>query len=93
MQQAKLKGKNNLAKAIFARISKQATASFDPVLPEDIEQATQQVLYDQAGNIVLYNVWYNDIECQATSQGFQPNTIEIKTSWRQLPKPTQVTIR
>jgi hypothetical protein len=92
--QAKLTGKKNVSKAIFARTSKKATASFDPVLPEDIEQATQQVLYDQAGNIVLYNVWYNDIECQATSQGFQPNTIEIKTSWRQLSKadPSYYTI-
>lgn len=92
--QAKLTGKKNLSKAIFVRTSKQTTASFNPVLPEDIEQATQQVLYDQAGNIVLYNVWYNDIECQASSQGFLPNTIEIKTSWRMLGKadPSYYTI-
>ena len=82
--QAKLTGKKNAAKSVFVRTMKKDTGSFQPVLPEDIEQATQQVLYDQAGNIVLYNVWYNEIECQATSAGYKPNTIEIKTSWRML---------
>jgi hypothetical protein len=80
--QAKLTGKNNAAKALFVRTLKTDTGSFDPVLPEEMAQATGQALYDQSGNVVLYNVWYNDTECQATGQGFQPNTIEIKTSWR-----------
>jgi hypothetical protein len=84
--QPKLTGKNSAAKALFVRTLKTDTDTFDPVLPEEMAQATGQALYDQAGNVVLYNIWYNNTECQATSKGYQPNTIEIKVSWRILAK-------
>ncbi|WP_019866399.1 hypothetical protein [Methylovulum miyakonense] len=77
-----VKNRANIGKALFIRTLKTDSGTFDPVLPEEITQATGEALYDQAGNVVLYNVWYNNTECQATSQGFQPNTVEIKTSWR-----------
>lgn len=85
--QAKITGKKNLGKVLFVRTLKTDTGTFDPVLPEAISQAgDKDALYDQAGNVVLYNIWYNETECQATSQGFKPNTIEIKVSWRILAK-------
>lgn len=77
------KNRAAIGKALFVRTLKTDKGTFDPVLPEDIAQATGQALYDQAGNVVLYSVWYNNTECEATaSQGFKPNTVEIKTSWR-----------
>lgn len=79
---ARVSGKAAAAKALFVRTLKKDDASVEPVLPEDIKQATGEALYDQKGNVVFYNILYNDTECQATSAGFQPNTIEIKTSWR-----------
>lgn len=75
-------GRANTAKALFVRVPKDATNSFDPVVPQDILQATGGPLYDQNGNVVLYYVLYNSLECQATAAGYLPNTIEIKTSWR-----------
>src|SRR5690606_16340304 len=37
---------------------------------------------------VLYNLFYSPNECQATpTGGFQPNTIEIKASWKRLAAP------
>ncbi len=77
-------GKANLAKSLFVRTKKEDSDDFDPVLPEDIAQATGQALYDQQGNVVFYTVLYNPTECEATTTGFKPNTIEIKTSWRKL---------
>jgi hypothetical protein len=75
-------GKASIAKALFVRTPKPKTNDFVPVVPQDIEQATGSPLYDQNGNVVLYYVLYSPNECQATSSGFVPNTIEIKTSWR-----------
>ncbi|MDP2314219.1 MAG: hypothetical protein Q8P41_15050 [Pseudomonadota bacterium] len=76
-------GKAAAAKAMFVRTTKTADDSVVPVLPEDIKQAgSDEVLYDQAGNVVLYTVRYSPNEYQATSAGFQPNTVELKTSWR-----------
>ncbi len=81
----KLTGRANLPKALFVRIQKPQGNDFNPVLPKDIQQASGNVaLYDVNGNVVLYSVYYNELECQATSTGFKPNTIEIKTSWRVL---------
>lgn len=77
-----LTGRANIAKAFFVRTPKPKVNDFNSVIPEDIEQATGDPLYDQNGNVVLYYVLYSPNECQATSAGFQPNTIEIKTSWR-----------
>lgn len=77
-----LTGKKAIEKAMFARDLKGRADDDPPLLPTEIAQATGGVLYDQAGNIVLYNVRYSPNECQATSAGFLPSTTEIKTSWR-----------
>ncbi len=90
----RLSGKEALKKALFARVTKPATGDFDPVLPADLTQATGQTMFDQNGNVVLYAMLYNSTECNATSAGFAPNTIEVKTSWRILtqPDPTYYTM-
>ncbi len=80
-------GRAEGAKALFLRTSKVADDSVEAVLPVELLQATSQVLYDQTGTIVLYNVHYSPNECEATSAGFLPNTTEIKTSWRVLKAP------
>lgn len=77
-----LTGRANIAKAIFVRTPKPQTNNFVPVVPGEIDQATGSPLYDQNGNAVFYYVLYSPNECQATAAGFQPNTIEIKSSWR-----------
>jgi hypothetical protein len=57
--------------------------------PVDFEeqQADGNPLYDQAGNILYYNIWYSQPECQATTAGFVAGTFEIKAAWRILPGP------
>ena len=72
----------NIGKALFVRTPKPKTNDFVPVVPADIDQATGTPLYDQNGNVVLYYVLYSPNECQATTAGYLPNTMEIKTSWR-----------
>ncbi len=77
-------GQRNLAKALAVRTGKD-DATFDPVLPKDIGQATGQALYDQGGNVVYYTIQYSPSECQGTATGgFPPNTTEIKAAWRVL---------
>jgi len=83
----RLAGREALRRSLFVRLTKPMTGDFDPTLPAELNQATQQGQFDQNGNVVLYAALYNSIECQATAAGFAPNTIEIKTSWRILPKP------
>jgi len=74
-----LSGRKAAAKLVAFRIAK----------PIDFEtdQADGNPLYDQAGNILYYNMWYAPEECQATSAGFVAGTMEIKTAWRVLPGP------
>jgi hypothetical protein len=90
----KATGKAAAAKALFVRLRKPTLATIQPVTPGELSQATGQPLYDQNGNIVFYNVFYNPTECQATSAGFKPNTVEIKISWKKLtaPDPTYYTM-
>jgi len=90
----KATGKAAAAKALFVRLRKPTLATIQPVTPGELNQATGQPLYDQNGNIVFYNVFYNPTECQATSAGYKPNTVEIKISWRKLtaPDPTYYTM-
>lgn len=54
--------------------------------PEDFEdiQADAHALYDQNGNILLYNIWYSEASCGATDKGFQEGTMELKVSWKVL---------
>lgn len=54
--------------------------------PEDFEdtQADGKALYDQNGNILYYNIWYSPTNCNATDQGFQDGTMEIKVAWKVL---------
>ncbi|TXI49192.1 MAG: hypothetical protein E6Q50_08340 [Lysobacter sp.] len=51
------------------------------------EQADGNALYDQHSNILRYNIWYSDAECQSTQQGFAAGTLEIKVSWKILTNP------
>lgn len=90
----KVTGKAAAAKALFVRLRKPTLATIQPVTPGELTQATGQPLYDQNGNIVFYNVFYNPTECEATSAGFKPNTVEIKISWKKLPAadPTYYTM-
>jgi hypothetical protein len=83
----RLAGKEAMKRNLFVRSSKPRTADFDPTLPAELNQATDQGLYDQNGNVVLYAVFYNQTECDATSSGFAPNTIEAKTAWKVFDKP------
>lgn len=57
------------------------------IKPKDFEdiQADKNPLYDQAGNVLYYNMWYSPEECKATSSGFTTGTMELKTAWRVLP--------
>jgi hypothetical protein len=63
-----------------------APRDLKPVDFEDV-QADGNPLYDQAGNILYYNIWYSEPECQATAAGFVAGTFEIKAAWRILPGP------
>ena len=45
------------------------------------KQADQNVLYDQNGNILYYNIWYTEEMCKATDK-FVAGTLEIKVSWK-----------
>jgi len=75
--------------ALTGRAKAGALVALRTVKPIDFEteQADGNPLYDQAGNILYYNMWYSPEECQATSAGFVAGTMEIKTSWRVLPGP------
>lgn len=76
-------GRAAFAKALFLRDQKDPEANTTSViLPTETGQATGGLLYDQASNIVLYNVRYSPNECQPTATGYQPNTVEIKSAWR-----------
>jgi hypothetical protein len=83
----RLAGKEALRRNLFVRSGKPKTAEFDPTLPAELNQATDQGLYDQSGNVVLYAMFYNQTECEATPAGFAPNTIEVKTAWKVFEKP------
>jgi hypothetical protein len=83
-------GKAQATAALFARTAKSDT-DLTPTIPAELDQATGQPLYAQPaggeteGDIVLYNLFYSPNECQATTTaGFEPSTIEIKASWKQL---------
>lgn len=49
-------------------------------------EADGGALYDQNGNILYYGINYSDTMCNATSKGFVPGTLEIKTAWIVLEK-------
>ncbi len=71
-----LSGRDAAAKMLAVRVPK----------PVDFEtdQADGNPLYDQAGNVLYFNMWYSPEECQATPAGFVAGTMEIKTAWRVL---------
>lgn len=50
-------------------------------------QADGNALYDQNGNILLYNIWYSKAMCESTQAGFAWGTFEIKVAWKVLPQP------
>jgi hypothetical protein len=82
-----LSGRDAAAKMLAVRVPK----------PIDFEtdQADGNPLYDQAGNVLYFNMWYSPEECQATPTGFVAGTMEIKTAWRVLPgaDPTYYTMQ
>ena len=51
-------------------------------------EADSHALYDQNGNILLYNIYYSPQNCKATEKGFVKGTFEIKASWMQLKEPS-----
>lgn len=59
------------------------------IKPNEFEhvEADGGALYDQNGNIMYYGVYYADVQCDATLQGFKEGTIEIKTAWKVLESP------
>jgi len=78
-------GKAATTLGLFVRTTKGDTEPFSFILPGEVTQAGDgDLLYDQDGNVVFYNVRYDPTECQATSSGFLPGTMELKTSWRQI---------
>ncbi len=78
-----LKGRATLGRGLAARVNKPQKNDGENILPSEMAQATGDALYDQAGNVVLYSLYYTDNECQASpTTGFLPNTTEIKASWR-----------
>lgn len=54
---------------------------------EDL-QADKNALYDQNGNILLYNAFYSQSLCDSTSSGFAPGTLELKAAWMRLDEPS-----
>ena len=50
----------------------------------ETNQADGSALYDRDGNVLYYNIWYSEEECQSTAAGFAPGTMELKIAWRVL---------
>lgn len=75
---AKIMGRAMAVQKLALRVNK----------PEDFEdlQADGNALYDQDSNILRYNIWYADAQCNSTQQGYAPGTFEIKISWKILSK-------
>ena len=86
-QKKALTGRAAAIKALFLRGPK----------AKDFEdtQADGHVLYDQNQNILYASIWYSSAECQSTSAGFAPGTMELKVAWKILaqPDPTYFTIQ
>jgi hypothetical protein len=76
-------------KALTGRANALKMLRVRDVKPEDFElkQADGSVLYDQNSNILYFNIWYSEEECQSTASGFAPGTMELKLAWKILPKP------
>ncbi len=78
-------GVEAMKNSLHVRLSKGMEQDTAHVQPAELAQATGQALYDQNGNVVLYTIGYSSNECQATAEnGYLPNTIETKLSWRVL---------
>ncbi|GAA6135190.1 hypothetical protein NBRC116188_19800 [Oceaniserpentilla sp. 4NH20-0058] len=78
----------SIASQLFLRTQKDVhTTSADFVLPTGENQALgDAVLYDQNGNIVLYEARFDRNMCQVAknSPTLPPLTTEIKSSWRKI---------
>jgi hypothetical protein len=75
-----------IAQGRDAAIQALAIRTIKPDQFED-KQADNNPLYDQGRNVLYYSIWYSPAECQATTAGFAPGTLEIKVAWRILPAP------
>ncbi len=79
---------DSITSQLFIRTQKDAlTSSQDFVLPTGENQAlSDAVLYDQNGNIVLYEARFDRNMCKVekSSATLPPLTTEIKSSWRKI---------
>jgi hypothetical protein len=71
-----ISGRNDSFEHLQPRIRK--TDEFEKI------EADGHALYDKNGNILEYNIYYSQENCEATTQGFVPRTLEIKASWMML---------
>lgn len=96
-------GKNNscddrhAARALTVRTAKTNDANAEPVLPERIDQAGANAIYDQNGNVVFYEVRFSrnlcDYEAIQKNLNFPAKTVELKMAWRVLETSEPQTIR
>lgn len=79
---------NTVASKLFIRTQKDShTSSSDFTLPSGTNQALNDaVIYDQQGNVVLYEARFNKDMCNvaSTSTTLPAGTTEIKSSWRKI---------
>ena len=73
-------------RALRIRTVKSIDDSGAAVLPERIDQAGAEAIYDQAGNVVFYEIHFSRNLCDYASIQTQPNfpgkTAELKLAWR-----------
>lgn len=74
--------------ALNIRTAKSSDDSQGFVLPERMDQAGAHAIYDQNGNVVLYEIRFSKNLCDYKAIQKQPNfpgkTLEMKISWRVL---------
>jgi cytochrome c553 len=73
-------------RALRIRTVKSLDDSGDVVLPERVDQAGAEAIYDQAGNVVFYEIHFSRNLCDYASIQAQSNfpgkTAELKLAWR-----------
>lgn len=79
---------NTLDSLLFVRSQKDKLSGGDDfILPSGMNQALNDaVIYDQQGNIVLYEARFDENMCKVAqgSKTLPPGTTEIKSSWRKI---------
>lgn len=72
---------------VFVRVVKSSDAGSEMLVPERIHQAGDSAtIYDQAGNVVFYNIRFSrnlcDIGAIQSQHNYPGGTTEIKTAWQ-----------